>query len=548
MVKKTLIKILILSTVIIAVIVGVNLFNEQRMKNLRVDTSKDRVVQTKFTNISKEYKNARDTKVDLFYFKDSNLPFIDVEEYIWMLNGVYYSQYFEFNKNVTDEILDVTFEVEYDDGEVLSHSINFDFKKDLISLESLDFFDIYIVQTATNYSEGLKNLEPRITEGESVTYELGKYDFDMVVNNKKFLVPLHVINLLFNQSAYFDVYYNSDRLYGIDTSDLGKTEIQKIIKSNNNKNDVPEDIRLATYNYLAFTLNYFYGLKSDKGIINGYDFISEYQNDFMNSDIGKAVFDVTTKLDDLHTSHLMRGYYNYNGGATTYDTENQGSNIKAFYNGLANVQQQAIKHFGLSITGNIKIKDHELIDNGKTAIIYLTGFEVKTPNDIKKIMKKFDDKVENVIIDLTLNTGGNLGAVLRMFAMMTDEEIWYHAQNPLDKAKVSYGVTGDVKAEFSNYNYYIKTSSVTFSAANLTASIAKELGIPVIGQKSSGGASSIGFFVLPDGSIIIMSSNMILSRLEEGIYYSIENGIEPDYLLKDLYDEKEIIDVILKNQ
>lgn len=164
------------------------------------------------------------------------------------------------------------------------------------------------------------------------------------------------------------------------------------------------------------------------------------------------------------------------------------------------------------------------------------NFDVNTPKEVEEIINELESNVKNVIIDLSLNTGGNLGAVLRIFTLMTNENIWYHMKNKTDQTKVSYGVKGEKNA-YDKFNYFIKASGVTFSAANLMVSIAKELNIKVIGEKSSGGASPISFHVFPNGSIINISSSNVLANKN---YESIELGIEPDVILNNLYSKLEI--------
>jgi carboxyl-terminal processing protease len=77
------------------------------------------------------------------------------------------------------------------------------------------------------------------------------------------------------------------------------------------------------------------------------------------------------------------------------------------------------------------------------------------------------------------------------------------------------------------------------------ASIAKEMGIAtIVGQKSSGGASSIGIIITPVGTSIIMSTNNVLSTRIGDEYFSIENGIEVDYFMLDVTDEDLLISII----
>ena len=167
-------------------------------------------------------------------------------------------------------------------------------------------------------------------------------------------------------------------------------------------------------------------------------------------------------------------------------------------------------------------------------------------------MELLPETVENVVIDLAYNTGGNVGAVLRIFGYMTEEAFQYHSQNPADGSAVTYYIESDYVAY--DYNWYIISSEVTFSAANLMVSMAKELGIAtIIGHKSSGGASSIGVISTPDGSILLISTNNIIStrvgnEIDGYEYVSIEFGVEPDYYIQNVVSDEEIIATILLDQ
>jgi C-terminal processing protease CtpA/Prc len=130
---------------------------------------------------------------------------------------------------------------------------------------------------------------------------------------------------------------------------------------------------------------------------------------------------------------------------------------------------------------------------------------------------------------------------------MTEQQYNYHSQNPADGAAVTYYIESDYVAY--DYNWYVLTSSVTFSAANMFASMAKELGIPVIGQQSSGGASSIGAFITPDGSAVMISTNNVLStrignELDGYEYISVESGVPVDYFLSRVTSDDQLINAI----
>ena len=210
-----------------------------------------------------------------------------------------------------------------------------------------------------------------------------------------------------------------------------------------------------------------------------------------------------------------------------------------FYNGLWDMQDLLTAKFG----SYNSLPSVRTIDDGKTAIIYLTEFTIDTPDHFKSVLDSLAPTVENVVVDLSYNTGGNVGAVLRIFGYMTEEPIQYHSMNPADGSKSTYYIESDYTAY--DYDWYIMTSSVTFSAANLMTSIAKEQGFAtIIGKNSSGGASSIGAIYLPDGSSLIISTNNVLSTIIDDQYVSVEDGIQVDYQIYNVTSDDLVIQAI----
>ena len=160
----------------------------------------------------------------------------------------------------------------------------------------------------------------------------------------------------------------------------------------------------------------------------------------------------------------------------------------------------------------------------------------------------------NVTLDLTYNTGGNVGALYRVIGFVTDQPF-----------RVS-GIDGDTGGASSSYvvingtptypdlNWSLLTSKVTFSAANSLATIFMENDLgPIMGIKSGGGASSITPILLPTGTAFTMSSNNISAyRTGTGtdedpfVYHSVEFGVDPDHVfdISDLYDEDVILQIL----
>lgn len=145
--------------------------------------------------------------------------------------------------------------------------------------------------------------------------------------------------------------------------------------------------------------------------------------------------------------------------------------------------------------------------------------------------------LENIILDLSWNTGGNVGALYRVVGFITDQPF---ATSGMDRATGSASTTYVQITGVPNYSYLnwgLLTTPVTFSAANEMATIFKQNNLgPIIGVQSGGGACSITPILLPNGTAFTMSSNNINAiRIGTGTtedpyqYLNNEFGITPDY-------------------
>lgn len=483
-----------------------------------------------------------DSQIDTYFVTGGSVPYVGVEEFLALLEGAiaFDELVFEYE----EDILTITYEVsgENEDGDEETYEMIaiFNFTENTFFIETYDFFAYYVESTTTDYGDGLNYEDVEGFDSVPKTFDLGAYGFDIILHEDGeevlYLAPYYILNLLFTSDLYYDVYYNGDQYYGVDTNQFldGGDVLETIKTSSFNTKAMPYDMKLFSYNYLVFAFDHFYGLKEGANVETyATKFNSFYDKMVEGNDYEhyRAVFELSYSLDELHTSHEITGFYEPASFEFTVALGDLGQRTQAYYRGYWTVQGQLDALYGnAAATPPIRYTP-----NGKTAIINISSFTVDTPDQFKRNIELLEEGVENVIVDISYNGGGNVGAVFRLFGYLTETPIKYHSQNPADGSKVTYTISSDYDA-FEQYNFYIMISSVTFSAANLTASMAKEVGIPVIGQKSSGGASSIGMLQIPGGSVIRMSTNNVLSRrevLEDGtyVYHSIEYGVEPDYKL-----------------
>ena len=517
----------------------------------------DAVVTSKATlnyyNLSEEYTTA-DNLLETYFVDNGSSPYVDLEDMLRVADGAILFNELVFNEN--GEILVISYDLTYDgeDGSEVTETLSatFDFNQNIVSVEFLYFFDYYVNSTASNYSEGLTYMGSEGIDPTPVTFDLGAYGFDMVTHddngNSKYLVQFHVANLLFFGGMYYDLYYNGDAYYGVDSGDLfSRTAavMSTIRTSSYNSAPIPADVKLDAYQFLAFSLDHYYGLKGIDEVETYRNYYSAYSDNlaFASNDYTfyRNIFESTYDLNDLHTSFSFAGYYEAPSFGFTLALADLGPRVQNYYNRSWSVEDLYEGRFGTSIPNS------RVSEDGLTAIIYIEGFTIDTPPAFKRTIDELPETVENVVIDLANNGGGNLGAVLRIFGYMTEQTYGYSSQNPLDGSASSYFYESEYVAY--DYNWYVMTSAVTFSAANLFASMAKEYGIAtIIGQKSSGGASSIQALLIPGGATIIISSNNVLStRVPDGEsfkYQSIEYGIDVDYELTDITDTEEISELV----
>lgn len=165
--------------------------------------------------------------------------------------------------------------------------------------------------------------------------------------------------------------------------------------------------------------------------------------------------------------------------------------------------------------------------------------------------------LDTVLLDLTFNTGGNVGALYRVLGFITNKSF---KVSSIDADTNSYSISYvyiDGIPSYSYLNWGLLQSPATFSAANQMSTIFKEndLGL-IIGTTSGGGASSITPILLPNGSAFTMSSNSINAYTSETEnpdepynFISNEFGIEPDVFvsMNDIYDNQLLLSILADN-
>jgi len=517
-----------------------------------------RTVLLPFVNTSEEYLVADQGEVPIYFTETGTVPYMDVATFMEMVDGAIDFELLTFTE--ADDVLTVSYTLEDEDENqepvFYSYEAIIDFALNTFSVEDFSFFGNYVKSTETNFSDGLVFLGGIGNDPEMVTIPLNDYRIDIVRHNGDYLMPISILNLLFLNAIYFDVYYNGDKIYGFDTFtalDSTSPVLAEMKTSSFNEASMALDLRQSTYHFLALAFDYFYGLKNDKNIDSFYDYLVEYTDKILtglDKNLYAGLFSFAYGLDDLHTWHEATGFYEPTSYSLPLTSLSQlGRGTQNYYQGRWAIEDLMEAAYGANANGSpVNPPALRLMDNDQIAVIFIDGFTVDTPDEVNAILCSLPETVESVVMDLSYNGGGNVGAVFRLLGYMTEENIQYSSMNPVDGSAATYFYDSTYVAH--DYEWYVMTSSVTFSAANLMASMAKEMGIAtIIGTKSSGGAASIGLFVTPDGTILIRSTlnvfaNVTVDENENRNYTSVEGGVLVDYNIDNPFNNTAITNLI----
>ena len=469
------------------------------------------------------------------YHMTNGLAYIDVLELLPLLEGGILND--ELDIVIEGNTLRITVEYIADEDDDIfddvTYEIVFDFDNNTATVNYFSFFSSFSAPTLTDYGAGLDYVFYAVERDEPVTFDFTPYRIEIVKENDLHLMPIAVANQLLT-SSMFHVYYDGERVYGTDYDRINSAG-GSLARSGLNNEFIPYELKDFTYHYMAFSFDYFFGLKEDLGIVTFYDRLQDYRDRMLGTTNAhyRSIFTFIYDLDDLHSSHAMNGYYRPDAERTyPLSISDLGTRSTAFYNTL---WYDIDDYCDVNPPPGLRFMDNDTI-----AVMIINGFTVdedNPENDTMAIMQGYMDQINekgtvtDIVLSLACNTGGRLGVALQMLGFLTDDPIEYHNSNAGDGSKFTYHVTSE--NESGDYNWFIKTSGVTYSAANLVTSIAKDMGIAtIIGQNSEGGASSVAMNVLPNGSVIRMSSTMVLTNNN---HESIEYGIAVDYEIS--YDD-----------
>ncbi|MCU0105477.1 InlB B-repeat-containing protein [Acholeplasma vituli] len=438
-----------------------------------------RVVE--FENLTTEY-NVADGELELFFEEDGSIPYVSVITFLNLLSG-FVDPEVDFETTLGSDTVEIRYEY-YDEDEDHTYDLRntIDATNNTISTNDPGFFWAYIYSTETNYGRHITydNDHPDASyiEGSDIVYELGKYGMDIVVHGGEILVPYYIVNQLYAGSSYYNVYYNSDKLYGIySLPDADTPEYDAIRTSSKNGQAIPEDLLMHTFNSLAFNLDYFYGLREVMDVETYYDLLfAERSRLLTTSALGldsQIASLLLKKLDEPHTSYGYPGYYNTKSyeGPSVSSLSDYGTRFNAwYYDAYVYVDDAIEAKFGREgltsnawAAGSLNRTPYWFI-NDTVAVLILDSFST---SDIVET-ETFDVSTLNRALDLDLETASILPSITggnRYFTFKLGDKDQAHAEFIVKGLNESYVTTYEQALVAAGFEKVVQTSSDPIKAA-----------------------------------------------------------------------------------
>lgn len=517
-------------------------------------------------NKAKDEYSIKGKQLTIWNINKSDVPYVDLIDFLNTFNGFF-------------DVDNITYDTDYKSGLINlyylgSNKITFDWKNNTISAKDYHTFGKYSFSTGgTNYEEHLYYKNDYYYQTGSFEINVGDYYFDIFYYKNKCILPLFFANTLFCSTSLFNVFYNGGKCFAT----YGETtNLDEYYDCSNNNKTQSEEMRLAAVNSLLFTFNNFYGLKDHKGFSKGFkNYISDETYDLLwstgslNNYAGYKNI-VYKFLDELHTRIDMPSYYC--DSTKAYVSTDDQSEFRSNYNYIK-VTQRDLRYATIEDPNNVRYEDDLAIitldsfQTGSRSQIYYDDESVKenawrydTYHYMQRCMGdiKSHQGINKIVLDLSLNGGGNIGAMHRTLGFITDNKIQSCSYDTLSNKYCIDGYYVDVDGDgnyssdaYDEYDWYLLIGINTFSAANLMTSIFKQMKLgKIIGQRSGGGMCSVMPLVLADGTAIAISSpnsfRYVVEENNKKTFYGIEDGIKPDIDFKyaNFYNDSALIDAI----
>ena len=411
--------------------------------------------------------------------------------------------------------------------------------------------------------------------GDMLTIDLGAYDIHTIVADNRLYVPLQTLNdlmllpdqvsLIFNGKALF---FGSDSMF-YDYSEGAYTDMADIFYDVPTK-DRSDALARYSYNELCMALDHFYGLKEVHDIDNFRQLF--WQIGFDEALSGPSPLDADNALkllidyylDDLHSVFLeyapMSGMTPISASTgianrklEQHRTDFMAARDKAYPDGWLKYEEVGNTAYITFDTYTSSYYARAFYDP-KVNISDL-GDTIAQIIEAHKQITREGSTVENVVLDMSCNTGGDVDAAVFVLGWFLGDAPFAVKNmgtgamtNAIYRADVNLDGSFDEKDTVADKNLFCLISPVSFSCGNLVPAALKSSGkVTLLGQTSGGGSCIVQPMTTAYGTLFQISAAQRMSFLKNGSFYDIDQGVEPDHhigRLSSFYDRAALTDFI----
>lgn len=519
-----------------------------------------------------------------------DLPYVELES--WMELMIFLN-----HEWLEDPNYDLMFSAEGTDAAYVrenEYHMQFDFKEKTIMFDDYNAFvhsssegSLLDLLSATGFTEaGESELFQRNMNysydryGDEMILYLADYHINMIMQDGKYYLPLQTMSdLMISPVFRVALLFNGDCLMLVNREIFGSvrkglTELGELYYKANG-NGLSRELAEFGYYELCFVLDNLYGLKEPHEIKSFDQFFWQmgFDEEFKKASAEEAdtlLYKlIDFYLDDLHSDFIA---YSYLTGARQVDWTtgpaarkmdeavamygNARAAADDFYKTEDNpfvyeeVGNTAFLIFDSFLSHSASVY-YNAFQNGEKLPLDTIGLVIYAHNNIYRN----DSPIENVVIDLSNNTGGDVDAAIFLMAWILGDAPFsvkdtftgalstasYRADVNLDRNFNS----GDV---LDDKNVYVLVSPVSFSCGNLVPAAFKASDkVTVLGRTSGGGSCIVQPLSTAWGTLFQISGAQRMSFLKNGTFYDIDAGVAPDFTLvrpEKYYDHKMLVEYI----
>ena len=417
--------------------------------------------------------------------------------------------------------------------------------------------------------------------GTDTAVNLQDYNIPSPVVNGVGYLPLQTFSDLFVSAAGIALCYNGD-LVALATTSSFKDDLEQLTGLGELYYSAPirprsEALAEFTLNELCLALDFHYGLKEEHGIDNFRDY-------FIRSGLVTDLLDPDAQVSTAALAKLCMNHFSDNHSALmaaspymdqaepllSFESMSLGqferiANTGTYYAARGAFYPESVP--GYEEIGNTAYvtfdtfmldpeKDYYAGESSDEEYTSMTDDVIGLLIYANQQIHRENSPIENVVIDLSNNGGGIADVAVSVCCWALDlSSVNVQDMNSGARSVTLYAFDANLNHVFyesedniSDKNLFCLISPLSFSCGNLVPATLKASGkVTLLGKASTGGTCIVQLLSTADGTLFAVSGRKRVNTVNNGVFYSVDEGVEPHYYLpraEMFYDRQKLTDYI----